>query len=63
MPVGGIKEKIIASMVNGIKTIYMPKDNYDDVLEYYELYQNKLDIKFVDNYKEVYRDFVEKYQK
>ena len=60
LPVGGIKEKIIASIVNGIKTIYMPKDNYEDVLEYQELYNDKLEIKFMDNYKEIYRDLFEK---
>lgn len=60
LPVGGIKEKIIASIVNGIKTIYMPLDNYNDVLEYQELYKEKLEIKFVDNYKEIYRELFER---
>lgn len=60
LPVGGIKEKIITSLVNGIKIIYMPKDNMIDVLEYSELYKDKLEIKFVDNYKEIYRDLFEK---
>jgi len=60
LPVGGIKEKIITSVVNGIKTIYMPKDNMIDVLEYSELYKDKLEIKFVDNYKEIYHDLFKK---
>ncbi len=60
LPVGGIKEKIIAAMVNGVKIIYMPKDNNNEVLEYYELYNDKLEVRFVDNYKEIYRDLFEK---
>ena len=38
----------------------MPLDNYNEVLEYQELYNDKLEIKFVDNYKEIYRDLFEK---
>ena len=61
LPVGGIKEKIIAAVLNNVKTIYMPKDNYFDVLEYKELYNERLEIKFVDNYKEIYRDLFDRY--
>lgn len=60
LPVGGIKEKIITSIVNGVKIVYMPKDNMNEVLEYKELYKDKIDIKFVDNYKEIFKDLFEK---
>ena len=60
LPVGSIKEKIIASIVNGVKIVYMPKDNMNEIIEYEELYKDKLQIKFVDNYKEIFRDLFEK---
>lgn len=60
LPIGGIREKIIAALVNNIKLIYMPLDNKNEVLDYQELYQDKLEIRFVENYKEIYRDLLEK---
>ena len=60
LPVGGMKEKIIASLTNNIKTMFVPKDNYNEIMEYKELYSDKLTIKFVENYKEIYRDLFDK---
>jgi ATP-dependent Lon protease len=33
LPVGGIKEKVIAAKRAGIETIFMPKDNEKDLRE------------------------------
>jgi len=60
LPIGGIREKIIAAMVNNIKVIYMPIDNKNEVFDYQELYENKLEIKFVENYQEIYNDLFNK---
>lgn len=60
LPVGGMKEKIIASLTNNIKTMFVPKDNYNEIIEYKDLYSDKLTIKFVENYKEIYRDLFDK---
>lgn len=60
LPIGSIREKIIGALTNNVKKIYLPKDNLNEVLEYEDLYKNKLEIKFVDNYKEIFRDLFEK---
>lgn len=60
LPVGGLKEKIIAALTNNVKILYLPKDNYIEVLDYKYLYENKIDIKFVNNYTEIYNDIFEK---
>ena len=54
MPVGGIKEKIIAAQRSGIKCVVLPRANkrdYDDVPEFI---RNDLEVHFADNYKEIY---------
>ena len=56
LKVGGLKEKIILAMERGIKTIYLPKDNQNDVLEFKDIYQDNIKIVFVDNYTEIYKD-------
>ena len=60
LPVGGIKEKLIAALSNNIKKIYVPKDNYNEILNYKDLYENKIKIVFVQDYKEIYHDLFEK---
>ena len=58
--VGGIREKLILAIKNGIDTIYFPKDNYDDVLELRDIYGDTLNIIFVDNYEDIYNDLFKK---
>ena len=60
LKVGGLREKIILAMNNGIDTIYMPLDNKNDVLEFEEIYDKKLKIKFIDNYIDIYNDLFKK---
>ena len=58
--VGGIKEKIILALKNNIQEIYFPLENKNDVLEYNNIYQNKIKMVFVDNYMEIYQDLFKK---
>ena len=60
LKVGGIREKIILAIKSGINTIYFPKENENDVLELHDIYDNSLNIIFVDNYLEIYRDLFKK---
>lgn len=58
--VGGIKEKIILALKSDINKIYLPQDNKNDVLELEDLYRDKIEIVFVDNYMDIYRDLFKK---
>ena len=53
LPVGGIKEKALAAMRAGIKTIIIPWKNQKDVLEIPEQYRKKLNFIPVKNIQEV----------
>lgn len=54
LPVGGIKEKILAAKRAGIKHILMSKENMKDVQEISEKYIDGLDFHFVEDVKEVF---------
>jgi ATP-dependent Lon protease len=58
--VGGIREKLILAMNSGIDTIYFPLDNKDDVISLSDIYNDNLNIKFVDNYMDIYQDLFKK---
>ena len=60
LEVGGLKEKIILALKNNIDKIYFPLDNQNEVLEYENIYKNKIEIVFVDNYVEIYQDLFKK---
>lgn len=54
LPVGGIKEKIIASKINNIKKLYVPIGNKKDVEELPKQIKEDLNIVFIDNYYEIF---------
>jgi ATP-dependent Lon protease len=54
LPVGGIKEKILAAKRAGIKHILMSKENMKDVQDISEKYIDGLDFHFVEDVKEVF---------
>lgn len=54
LKVGGIKEKIIGAYKNNIKTIYMPLANELDLEEIPEEIKEKLEIKLIKNFIEIY---------
>jgi ATP-dependent Lon protease len=54
LPVGGIKEKVLAARRAGIKTIILPKRNEKDLLEVPEKIRNKMKFVFVDRLDQVF---------
>ncbi len=56
LPIGGLKEKLIAAHLNGIRTVYIPEDNMRDLDEIPSVIQKHLHIIPVGNYKEIYDD-------
>ena len=55
LPVGGLKEKILAALRYGVKTVVLPEKNEREVME--ELPQDvrkRIDIKFVNRVEEVF---------
>ena len=56
LAVGSIKEKIIGAYNNGIKTIYMPLNNKVDLDNIPLNIKEKINIKLVKNYDEIYKD-------
>ena len=53
LPIGGLKEKILAAKIAGIKTVLVPKQNEKDVDEISKEIKSGLDIYFVENMKEL----------
>ncbi len=54
LPVGGIKEKLIAAKRSGLKTIILPKENLRDFDELPSYIKKSLTIKFASTYTDVY---------
>lgn len=54
LKVGGIKEKIIGAYNDGIKTIFIPYTNSCDLDEIPDIVKEKVKIKLVKNYKEIF---------
>jgi ATP-dependent Lon protease len=55
LPIGGVKEKVIAARRSGAKVLIFPKDNKRDFDELPKYIRKGLQVHFVDNYDEVYR--------
>jgi ATP-dependent Lon protease len=53
LPVGGIKEKILAAKRAGIQDIILPRDNRKDIEEIKEVYLEGLTFHYVTNIMEV----------
>lgn len=54
LPVGGIKEKLVAARRSGLKTVLFPKDNLPDYDQLPEYLRQGMAIHFVNHYDEVY---------
>ncbi len=54
LPIGGLKEKLIAASVNNIKKVFIPLDNKTDLEEIPETIKNKIEIILVRDYLDVY---------
>ncbi|MBI2608691.1 MAG: endopeptidase La [Deltaproteobacteria bacterium] len=55
LPIGGVKEKIVAAKRSGIKIIILPHKNKKDLNEVPNHVKKGLHFHFVDNYEQVYR--------
>lgn len=55
LKIGGLKEKIIGAYNNGIKTIFIPKDNVDELDDIDNKIKDHLNIISVSNYSEIYK--------
>ncbi len=60
LPIGGVKEKVLAAYRSGIKTIIMPKKNEKDLSEIPEDIKNSLDFRLVKNMDEVLKIALER---
>lgn len=54
LPIGGIREKLIAATVNGIKRVFIPYLNKQDLEEVPEEVKKSLDLVLVKNYQDIY---------
>jgi ATP-dependent Lon protease len=53
LPVGGIKEKVLAAHRSGIKTVILPKRNQVDIDEIPEEIREEMEFVYTDSVKEV----------
>ncbi len=60
LPVSGLREKLIAAINNGVKTVYIPMDNKNEVIDFDKEITSKLKIKYVSDYIEIYNDIFKK---
>ena len=54
LPIGGVKEKLIAARRSGVKTLIFPKENRRDVDELPDYIKKGLQFHFVAHYEEVF---------
>lgn len=55
LPIGGVKEKIVAAKRSGLKVVIFPKDNLRDIEELSEDIKKGITIHFVEHYDEVFK--------
>jgi ATP-dependent Lon protease len=55
LPIGGVKEKLLAAHRTGIRTVVLPKDNEKDMADIPEYVQKAITIRFVEVMDEVLR--------
>ena len=59
LPIGGLKEKLLAAMRGGIKTVMIPKDNEKDLWDIPHIVQETMTIKPVSRIEEVLKTALE----
>ena len=63
LPVGGLKEKILAAKRAGIKNVILPKDNRDEVMEDLPTFVRKdLNLIFVEHVEEVFKIAIKNFE-
>lgn len=53
LPVGGVREKVLAARRAGVKTVILPKHNEKDLIDVPEKLRNDIDVRFVERIEEV----------
>ena len=56
LPVGGLKEKLISAVTNGIDTVYLPLDSSKDLAGLPSEVKDRLNIILVEDYEDVYKN-------
>lgn len=56
LPVGGLREKSLAAIKNGINKIYLSRENKNDIEQMPKEIKEKVEYVFVNNYIEIYND-------
>lgn len=56
LKVGGIKDKLIAAIKENITTVYLPSSNKNDIIGIDKKILEKINIKYVTNYIEIFND-------
>jgi ATP-dependent Lon protease len=60
LPIGGLKEKLLAAHRHGIKTVVLPQDNEKDLEELPDYVKQTLSLKFVQTMDEVLQHALER---
>ena len=55
LPVGGLKEKLIAASTNGIDTVYLPLEASKELSEFPSEVKDRLNIIFTSDYEDIYK--------
>ena len=55
IPIGGVKEKCVAALRNGLKKVILPAENKKDVSDIPEMLRNQMQFTFVERVEEVYK--------
>lgn len=55
LPVGGLKEKLISAVTNGIDTVYLPLSSSKEFTELPSEVKDKLNIVLVEDYEDIYK--------
>ena len=63
LPIGGLKEKLIAASINGIKKVFIPEENLSDLEEIPKNVKEDLHIILVNNYLDIYKELFKEKKK
>jgi Lon-like ATP-dependent protease len=55
LPIGGVKEKVLAAQREGIKKVILPKQNERDFAKLPDFLKKNIEVCYADNYTEVFQ--------